>query len=418
MSSPVVYITLLGMFLSSLLFFYNEGYKSANSYLSGFLFLSSLFVFIQYVFIFSHDVDVIIWFVAGFPSLFYLIGPFAFFYVRSILRDNARLSKGDYLHFILCFMVLLGAIPYIISDMEHKLTLARYIVSNDWSAINYRPNAIFPPVFNRTLRPIHLMVYSILIWVTIYQYRVKLFRSRNHSSDFQTTKKWLLVFSGFVPLMALFHVFIFYGTTLADTKAIFILESYPLLVAFSAVYVAMIASLLLFPHVIYGLPAKTYLPSEKLISQPVGDYSPIKTEFENRPKEVEDIQPSGPPAEKFVQLFSEVYLDEIKSKLQVWTEQMQFLDSDTTISTLAVQIKIPQHHLSYYFNTILEIKFTDWRNNLKIEYAISLLEQGLNKSLTLEAIGIQCGYMSQSTFIRAFKNAKGMTPTEYIKWQG
>jgi AraC-like DNA-binding protein len=334
------------------------------------------------------------------------------------LRDNARLSKGDYLHFILCFLVLLGAIPYITSDIEHKLTLARYIASNDWSSIKYRPNAIFPPMFNRTLRPIHLLAYSLLIWVTIYQYRAKLFRSSNHSSDFQITKKWLLVFSGFVPLMALFHVFIFYGTTLADTKANFILESYPLLVAFSVVYIAMIASLLFFPHVIYGLPVKVLLPSENLIPQPVAEYSPIEAEYENRPEEVEDVQPSGAPAEKFVQLFSEAYLDEVKSKLQAWTELKHFLDPDTTISTLAVQIKIPQHHLSYYFNTILETKFTDWRNSLKIEYAVSLFEKGVSKSLTLEAIGVQCGYASQSTFIRAFKKAKGMTPTEYMKSKG
>ena len=404
--------------MSTLLFFYNKGYRSANIYLAGFLFLSSLFVFIQYVFIFSHDLEVIIWFVAGFPSLFYLIGPFAFFYVRSILRDNARFSNWDYLHFILCFLVLLGAIPYITSDLEYKISLARHIESNDWSSIKYRPNAIFPPMFNRTMRPIHLLVYSILIWVTIYQYRVKLFRSSNHSSDFQITKKWLLMFSGFVPLMSIFHVFIFFGTTVSATKANFILQTYPLLVAFSVLYVAMIASLLYFPHVIYGLPVKIFLPSENLIPQTVGEYSPAISENENHGEEVVDVQISNPPAEKFVQLFSEGYLDEIKSKLQAWTEQNQFLDPDTTISTLAVQVKIPQHHLSYYFNTILEIKFTNWRNNLKIEYAVSLCDQGLNKSLTLEAIGIQCGYSSQSTFIRAFKKAKWMTPTEYMKSKG
>ena len=415
MNSPVVYITLTGMLLSILLFFYNKGYRSANIYLAGFLFLSSLFVFIQYVFIYSHNLDVIIWFVAGFPSLFYLIGPFAFLYVRSILRDNARLSKSDYLHFLLFFLVFLGAIPYITSDIEHKLTLARYIASNDWSSIKYRPNAIFPPMFNRTLRPIHLLAYSVLIWLTIYQYRAKLFRSSNQSSDFQTTKKWLLVFSGFVPILALFHIFIFIGTTIADTKGNFIMQSYPLLVAFSVLFVAMIASLFLFPNIIYGLPMKVFLPSENPIPQPSIEPLAYHSPEVNNIEVADNSQPANPKAEKFTQLFSEGYLDEIKSKLQAWTEQKQFLDPDTSISTLAVQIKIPQHHLSYYFNTILEIKFTDWRNNLKIEYAVSLFEQGLSKSLTLEAIGIQCGYSSQSTFIRAFKKAKGITPTEYIK---
>jgi AraC-like DNA-binding protein len=415
MNSPIVYVSLLGMFLSILLFFYNKGYKSANSFLAGFLFLSSLFVFIQYVFLFSHDLYLIIWFVAGFPSLFYLIGPFAFLYVRSILRDNARLSRLDYLHFLLFFVVLLGAIPYLISDMEYKLMLAKYIASNDWSAINYRPNALFPPMFNRTLRPIHLMVYSVLIWVTIYRHRKKLFRNNNHSSDFLITKKWLLVFSGFVPLISIFHFFIFYGTTLVDTKERFIVQSYPLLATFSVLYLMLVASLLFFPHIMYGLPVKHFLPSEHVMTLPAIEALSAHHKDPGQEEGVEVALPSKPATEKYVQLFSEEYLQEMKDKLKAWIDQKQYLDPETTIATLAVQIKIPHHHLSYYFNTILEIKFTDWRNNLKIEYAATLFDQGLNNYLTLEAISSQCGFSSQSTFIRAFKNAKGMTPSEYMK---
>ncbi len=404
--------------MSTLLFFYNKGYRSANIYLAGFLFLSSLFVFIQFVFIYSHNLEVIIWFVAGFPSLFYLIGPFAFMYVRSILQDNARLSKKDYLHFILFILVLLGAIPYITSDLEYKISLARHIESNDWSSIKYRPNAIFPPMFNRTMRPIHLIIYSILIWTTIYQNRVKLFQSTNQSSDFQITKKWLLVFSGLVPLMAIFHFFIFYGTTISATKANFVSQSYPMLVAFAVLFFAMIVSLLFFPHVVYGLPVKGFLPSENLISQHNGTYNPAIIGYENSRVEVKEPNHPSPITEKYVQLFSEDYLNEIQFKLQVWTEQKHFLDPETTMSTLAVQIKIPQHHLSYYFSTILLIKFTDWRNQLKVDYAVKLIDQGWGKSFTLEAIGVHCGYSSQSTFIRAFKKSKGMTPTDYMKFGG
>ena len=398
------------MFLSVLLFFYNKGYKSANAYLSGFLFLSSLFLFIQFVFLYSHNLHLIVWFVAGFPSLFYLIGPFAYLYVRSILRDNTRLSRLDYLHFLICFLVILGAIPYITSDMEHKLMLAKFIESNDWSSIKYRPNSIFPPMFNRTLRPIHLMVYSIIIWLTIYKYKAKLFRNSNHSNEILITKKWLLVFSGFVPLIAIFHIFIFYNSTISITKSIFILQSYPLLVMFSVLYLLMIVSLLFFPHILYGLPMKTFLPSENLMPQLTASAS-----TENKEESIEDFQQSNLPAEKYVQLFSEGYLQEIKCKLNTWIDQKDFLDPDTNISTLAVQIKIPQHHLSYYFNTIWVIKFTDWRNGLKIDHATALLDQENYKSFTLEALSIQCGYLSQSTFIRAFKNAKGITPSAYIK---
>jgi AraC-like DNA-binding protein len=305
--------------------------------------------------------------------------------------------------------------PYIFSNLEHKLTLARFIESNSMNTAKFRLNAIFPPMFNQTLRPVHLLVYSILIWCTIYKNKAKLFKNKNHSHDFLVTKKWLLVFSSLVPLMAIFHFFIFYTTTIVKSKTMFIEQSYPFMVIFSVLYVLMIVSLLFSPHILYGLPVKIFLPSENLQIQTISESVIVENNVDNREDSSKDVQPSIHPSEKFIQLFSEGYLQEIKNKLQIWIDQKNFLDPDTNLSTLAVQIKIPQHHLSYYFNTILAIKYTDWRNNLKIDYAVSLLDQGLNKFITLEALSTQCGFLSQSTFIRAFKNAKGMTPSEYMK---
>lgn len=174
-------------------------------------------------------------------------------------------------------------------------------------------------------------------------------------------------------------------------------------------------SLLIFPHILYGLPVKIHLPSENIILEPAIEIVTAENkEAQNQDKNI-DVLKQHLTTEKYVQLFSEAYLLEIKNKLNTWIEQKNILDPETNISTLAVQIKIPQHHLSYYFNNILAIKFTDWRNQLKIDYAVSLLDNKNQKNYTLQTLSIQCGFLSQSTFIRAFKNAKGITPSEYMK---
>jgi AraC-like DNA-binding protein len=314
--------------------------------------------------------------------------------------------------------VFLGAIPYIFSDLEHKLTLARAFEASDMNSTQHRPNAILPPMFNRTLRPIHLLVYSIVIWITIYKYKIKIFKNNNHSQDFLIIKKWLLVFSSLVPLMAIFHFFIFYTSVVSESKSIFIEEGYPLLVIFSVLFVLMIVSLLFFPHILYGMPVKIFLPSENLQPQNLPETLFVENKVENLEINLAELPSKNQPNEKFVQLFSEEYIKDINIKINSWIDSKTFLDPESNISTLAVQIKIPQHHLSYYFNTILNVKFTDWRNQLKIEYAVSLLDQENHKNYTLEAFSIQCGFISQSTFIRAFKNAKGMTPSEYMKGGG
>jgi AraC-like DNA-binding protein len=411
MNPIIVHISIIGMFFSILLLFFNNGYKSANAYLAGFLFLSSLFTYIQLVFLFSHDLHLIVWFVAGLPSLFYLIGPFAYFYIRSILRDNTKLSKLDYLHFLIFFLVFLGAIPYISSNMEYKLKVASSIETNDWSSIKLRPNSIFPPLFNRTLRPIHLIVYSLTIWLTIYKNKVKIFKNKNHSKEFLITIRWLLVFSGLVSIMAIFHVIIFYNTTISPTKTVFILNNNVILTLFSVAFSLMITSLLFFPHILYGLPVNKILSTVNLSSENL----PEMIEYIKKEDSEVDLQQPIVAAEKYMQLFSETYVEELKCKLTAWIDQKHYLNPEANISTLSVQIKIPQHHLVYYFNRLLGIKFTDWRNNLKIEYAKSLLHQEIYKSITMDALALKCGFVSQTTFNRAFKNNIEKTPSEYIK---
>jgi AraC-like DNA-binding protein len=64
---------------------------------------------------------------------------------------------------------------------------------------------------------------------------------------------------------------------------------------------------------------------------------------------------------------------------------------------------------------MLKVKYTDWRNTLRIEYAKAQIDSGSNKAITLEALSLESGFSSQSTFIRSFKNVVGSTPSDYIK---
>jgi AraC-like DNA-binding protein len=52
---------------------------------------------------------------------------------------------------------------------------------------------------------------------------------------------------------------------------------------------------------------------------------------------------------------------------------------------------------------------------LRIEEAKNLIGQGETDSFTLQSISFRCGFSSQNTFIRAFKNATGKTPSTYLK---
>jgi hypothetical protein len=99
MNSIIAYTYLLGLFMPLVFFYFNEGHLSENRYLS--IFFTSL----------------------------YLLESFAFFYMRSILRGNNRLSKTDYLHFVLFVISFIGYIPYFYSDWDFKIMVAQNLQS-------------------------------------------------------------------------------------------------------------------------------------------------------------------------------------------------------------------------------------------------------------------------------------------------
>lgn len=162
------------MFLSLLLLGFNKGYKSANRYLSGALFFSSLFFLTTFVFLFSQNLSVIAFFETLIPSFYFLICPFAYFYVRGILKDDSRLSKLDFLHFSLFIVAFLGTMPLLFSSWENKLSIAENIRSNSWFNPSYRINSVFSPDQNKIIKAVQIFVYASLNWYTFYRYKQQL----------------------------------------------------------------------------------------------------------------------------------------------------------------------------------------------------------------------------------------------------
>lgn len=94
------------------------------------------------------------------------------------------------------------------------------------------------------------------------------------------------------------------------------------------------------------------------------------------------------------------------------TEQ-PFLDAELKISGLAQQLGIPSHHLSQILNEAVGLNFNDFVNGYRIEEAKRRLSDGKHRHLSLEALGMDCGFSSKTTFNRAFKKMENCTPSEY-----
>jgi AraC-like DNA-binding protein len=85
------------------------------------------------------------------------------------------------------------------------------------------------------------------------------------------------------------------------------------------------------------------------------------------------------------------------------------------MKSLSEDIDIPKHHLAYFFNQISNEKYIDWRNRLRVEYAMEILGREQKYDKTIEVLGEESGFRSYSAFIRSFKQFTGKLPKDFIR---
>lgn len=93
-----------------------------------------------------------------------------------------------------------------------------------------------------------------------------------------------------------------------------------------------------------------------------------------------------------------------------------FKNCNITTAHLAQQLSIPTHRFSQLLNDSFEINFKTFINNYRIDYVKERLSKSKDwYSYTIEALAIESGFSSRSTFYNAFKKTVGMTPIEFIQ---
>ena len=104
----------------------------------------------------------------------------------------------------------------------------------------------------------------------------------------------------------------------------------------------------------------------------------------------------------------------IKTKLfEVFKERSLFRDHTIKLKDLAKEINVTPHQLSQFLNNNLQKSFNQYINEFRVEEAKKILKT--NDSFTLEAIGYEVGFSSNTTFYAAFKKITGSTPAKYRK---
>ncbi len=366
-------------------------------YLALFLICASIYGIAHYFVIYGKSPFWLAIFYNHFSPFMLLLGPLLLFYIRGTLDDTTALKKTDLFHFIPALIHLIGIIPYTLQPFSDKIEIARSIIHNVDDIIAINTNYFYSTTVNFIIRPVALLVYIVYCMYLIWKrFAVSNFDRNIPKKQLLISFRWLIILIVSLFFIVVEFLIITYNSITLKPN-VGLINSYPLYILSGVAYCIMSFSLLLFPNILYGIP-KRIVVKEK--NKKVKLKKQVSTLLDERAQLEEDP------------------FSELSESIKVYLEKERpYLNSDFSLSDIALAMQVPQNHVSYCINTIMNTKFSTLKSDLRIHYVTDLFSGNLKESYTIEGIAQQAGFKTRAHFYSAFKEKTGVTPTEFIAIQ-
>ncbi len=385
----------IGLLVSVILAFVNTVQRHANRLLSVSLFSVALFALTSALLI-NHTIFLVPHLFRVNMPLHYLVAPCAYLYVRSVLYQEIRFHRFDWLHFVPFGLHTLELLPFLLHGTAYKFHYLQLLLV-DVAGVTKQQEGLLPAYYHPVLKFALGTAYALLQGRLLWQFSRRAPAARRPENE--GLLRWLRVFTLLNTLLyppVLLAMLLPVDGTSVTIFAVCVLGSYLL-----------VASTLLFfqPRILYGMrnPAAA---------------TPAAAEQEAAP--LADGATAPPAADKKEDLVRAYSLSEerkhaYRARLEAhMREQQPFLCKGYGIKDLGTETGIPPHHLSALINQEYEMNFSDFLNRYRVEYVKARLGRAEWRQLTLEGLALEAGFSNRTTFFRAFTKLTGCTPSEYL----
>ncbi len=291
-----------------------------------------------------------------------------------MVQDNLILRPKDLIHLLPFFIQLLDMLPYSLTSFAHKILIAELIKFDIHELVKQQLGFFFSARFHFFVK---LLLSSIYVFYSCQIY----FRFRSRNGKNFMLHYWI---PGFLILQVLLIIFLVYFFLVVPSSNHFKLTyqgntSWNYLGLGS--YLVLSLSVFYFPEFLYA----PYINAEREAKLKVPNYELS--------------------AEKLI---------EIETKLDLYLEEFKpFLKTTFSLAQLSASLDIPVHHFNFYFRKTQQSNFLEQRMRWRIRHAKELIDAGKDKLITLEAIGLESGFQSRTTFFVNFKELVGESPSAY-----
>jgi AraC-like DNA-binding protein len=325
----------------------------------------------------------------------YTLSPAYYIAIRSYLKNETHFKKTDLIFYLPFLLQSIEMLPFLFSGNEVKIN-AYHSLMEIQTVIDPQNYGIIPANIHMLLKFIMHWSISIYMWFEIFSFQKKL--ELTHFYKHPSMLKWIIINASLLSLICFIPILIALSTSnFRDYTSIYS-------IALSLTCFGTVCTLLFKPWVLYDLPA--YYSMNENESNEIRIIKETE-EFEN---EVESNNLSG------TFTLDEVTLEQYEQKILTFiNENKPFLKPGYAAGDLAVDCNIPKHHLTYLFNRKLEMRYNDFINKHRINYAVEMVKNQDVSQLTIDAIAVNSGFSSRSTFIKYFIKYMGVYPSDFIK---
>jgi AraC-like DNA-binding protein len=298
-------------------------------------------------------------------------GPLIFFYVRSYLDADFKMSRNQRIFF---YPVLIDLVPQIMAIIYIVAVISGLLKPNPqpWGNFidTYNTYADIP-------RWLSLSIYVILTLKYIRAQKSKQFSAGNETtSAFRWPQQFCVAFAIF-QFIWLLHLIPYLIPKFSD-RLLDLVNWYPVYIPLAIL--------------VYWLSVKGYY------------LQAIRTGFTDKKQSILAANMSAETISEAVFLLR-----------KAMEKDRIYLDPSLNLNKLANETGLPAKIISTVLNQHLLKSFSEFVNEYRVREIQEKMMQPINNNLTISGIAYDCGFNSQPTFHRAFKSVTGITPKEFIQ---
>ncbi|MEM6343189.1 MAG: AraC family transcriptional regulator [Bacteroidota bacterium] len=308
---------------------------------------------------------------------FFLMGPVIYFYTRTLLQSDFKLSRRDYWHFLpaalyLFYSLIVFVVDFFILDEYYFYADGKDKDLSTW----YQLSGLA-----------FIIAYVIVSTRHYRTYRRRIVEEVSYADAvrFSWVQKYLIA----LLIILIFRIGFFIA--------------YPKFGSFGKKF----WYYLIFAALAYYIAFEAYAHSIKsgifpLLTSPAPQ--------NDSPPEIEENAkvPKSP-------LAGEAFTKGKKQILELIEEEKIYQNPTLSLHDVASKLAITTKQVSQIINQGFEMNFNDFVNHYRIKDFKAQIAAGEQQKFTLLSIALGCGFNSKTTFNRVFKRNEGMTPLQYVE---